>query len=273
MVYAISDVHGDVKRAKELLAQEGLINKKGRWSGGSNQLVVCGDSVDRGDFGYESLELFMHLEREAQMEGGSVVYLLGNHDLWLIGMARMRDEKDPVFKRVYQGWRAGGGKVNDLKKMVVGDPVFEWLITRPVMCRIGDVLYQHADAMMFYVRLSEKGISGDEMIKSINAKVTQVLADPSSEGAWYLGNEMTCARDWDRNERLVPNYLTMFGVDKVVHGHSPNGVSDLPMYYLQGRVILIDGIMSDGYGRFRGEPDPNRGVILALESTSTYFIA
>jgi len=84
---AIGDVHGAYDRFVALLRQAGLIDMRNHWSGGRAVLVQTGDLVDRGPDSRKVLDLVMNLTAEAPKAGGTVVPLLGNHEV----MRMMRD--------------------------------------------------------------------------------------------------------------------------------------------------------------------------------------
>jgi len=48
-VIAIGDLHGDYGQYLKVMQSAGLINKKGKWSGGETHLVQTGDITDRGE--------------------------------------------------------------------------------------------------------------------------------------------------------------------------------------------------------------------------------
>jgi hypothetical protein len=80
-VIGFGDVHGDPATFRALLASLGLIDREGRWSGGSRRLVQVGDLVDRGTDSRGALEIAMRLEAEAAAAGGAAIFLLGNHEV------------------------------------------------------------------------------------------------------------------------------------------------------------------------------------------------
>jgi hypothetical protein len=84
---AIGDVHGAYDRFIALLRQAGLIDTRNHWSGGRAVFVQTGDILDRGPDSRKILDLVMNLTAEAPKSGGTVVPLLGNHEV----MRLMRD--------------------------------------------------------------------------------------------------------------------------------------------------------------------------------------
>ncbi|KAG1672129.1 hypothetical protein FOA52_001717 [Chlamydomonas sp. UWO 241] len=79
-VIAIGDLHGDFRKTWRAFRLAGLIDERGRWSGGSAVCVQVGDVLDRGD---QELQIFYFLERlqvEADAHGGKLYVLNGNHE-------------------------------------------------------------------------------------------------------------------------------------------------------------------------------------------------
>ena len=64
-----------------ILAQAGLVDAGGAWTGGDAVLVQLGDLIDRGPSMRATLDFVMALEGRAASRGGRVVALLGNHEV------------------------------------------------------------------------------------------------------------------------------------------------------------------------------------------------
>ena len=96
-VVAVADVHGAYEEFVAILHDVGLINDQRGWAGGAATFVQTGDVVDRGERTRECLDLLMDLERQAPGNGGTVIPLLGNHEVMnLIGDLRF------VTKGIFQ---------------------------------------------------------------------------------------------------------------------------------------------------------------------------
>jgi len=80
-LFAVADLHGDLQQAQRALRLCGLLSQAGMWSAGNATLVQTGDLVDRGANSVAVLSLFRMLETQASAQGGSVVRLLGNHEV------------------------------------------------------------------------------------------------------------------------------------------------------------------------------------------------
>ena len=80
-IVAVGDVHGAYEEFTAVLQSVGLIDRRHAWTGGPSTLVQTGDVVDRGVKQRECLDLLMDLQRQAPRDGGTVIALLGNHEV------------------------------------------------------------------------------------------------------------------------------------------------------------------------------------------------
>jgi hypothetical protein len=80
-IVAVGDVHGDLSAFKAILAQTGVVDEAGAWSGGDVVLIQVGDLIDRGPAMRGTLDFAMALEKDAASHGGRAVFLLGNHEV------------------------------------------------------------------------------------------------------------------------------------------------------------------------------------------------
>jgi hypothetical protein len=79
-IVAIGDLHGDYDNYIATLEAAGLIDRKGKWSGGTTHLVQTGDIPDRGPDTLRIIEHIDKLARQAKRKGGRVHSLIGNHE-------------------------------------------------------------------------------------------------------------------------------------------------------------------------------------------------
>ncbi len=87
--FAVGDVHGDYDAFRLLLERLELVDADDNWIGGTTRLIQTGDLLDRGSDSRRVMDLLIHLEEEAPRAGGSVVVLLGNHEIFnLLGDLR-----------------------------------------------------------------------------------------------------------------------------------------------------------------------------------------
>lgn len=80
-IVAVGDVHGAFEEFTAILQNVGLIDGRRQWTGGAATFVQTGDVVDRGPKQRECLDLLMDLQRQAPRDGGTVIALIGNHEV------------------------------------------------------------------------------------------------------------------------------------------------------------------------------------------------
>ncbi len=284
-IVAIGDVHGDYEQFFTLLQEAGLVNKKGRWTGGKAHLVQTGDIPDRGPHTRKIMDLMMRLEKQARKAGGRVHALIGNHetmniygDLRYVTPEEFGAFRDSNSERVRQAfWEqhvenlkkkaaASGQKVTitdqEKKEWFKKHPLgyFEhrlawgpkgkygkWVRSHNTVIKIGDTLFVHG------------GISprfADASIREINETVRKELNDFR-----LLKEGITVAEDgplWYRGlargdeQELAPHVdavLANYGVKRIVIGHTPTAGTVIPRF--GGKVLMIDVGLSKYYGRRR----------------------
>ena len=79
-IIAIGDIHGDISKARRAFRLAGLIDEHDSWVGGKSVCVQVGDVLDRGNNEVEIYYWFERLQREAQIAGGALHVLNGNHE-------------------------------------------------------------------------------------------------------------------------------------------------------------------------------------------------
>ena len=229
---AISDVEGNFGPFRKLLQHAGVVDEDLNWSFREGHLVLTGDFFDRGRMVTEVLWLIYKLEWEAYEAGGHVHFILGNHETMnLSGSLRY---VHPKYK-----------KSAELMNKNLGDlyshetELGQWLRTKNIISRVGDLLFVHA------------GISGktndlDLSVELINQIVRPYLDnDPEylqGDSGLLLGNEGPL---WYRGyygvnsvPEIVDQTLQQFEVSKIITGHTV--VADTISTHYGGKVINID---------------------------------
>ena len=132
----ITDVHGQYNQYLKQLKANGIIDKNLNWKFGRGHLVYLGDAFDRGDMVTEVLWHLFSLEKQAAKAGGMVHFMLGNHELMVLG------EDLRYINQKYKNVEAISGiKYSDLysANSVLG----KWLRSKPVMITINDIIFVH----------------------------------------------------------------------------------------------------------------------------------
>jgi len=253
-IYAIGDIHGDIDRLKHLLQKYSIVDENDAWIAGESKIVFIGDLTDRGKHGIAVIHFLMNLQKQAQECGGDLISLCGNHDALILATAfEYRDEEAHYMCR--ELFRMNGGNIVEAIALSRDDEAFKWMQERPLMYKIQNILFQHADTCNFYSSIGDS-------VESVNEKGLESLQ--SAPGAFNIFYNMTDCRFFDRqhfskeeeHSNHIDKYLQLFGVDTVVHGHT-RFIGNAAQSYYNGKVLNIDGSLSNGYRN-----DENRGFIL-----------
>jgi hypothetical protein len=201
-VVAVGDVHGAYEGFVSILQVAGLVDDDARWIGGDATLVQTGDLMDRGARVRDVLDLMIRLEQEAPRQGGRVVSLLGNHEIFnMLGFYDPKSTPQPAYQEVldsfadedpekrrreaYKQWKRWGkrypgcaemtkeewmadhplGYVEYIEAVGATGKYGKWLRERPVAARIDDAVFVHGG---FSPKLEAMGI---DSLEDINRRV------------------------------------------------------------------------------------------------------
>jgi Calcineurin-like phosphoesterase len=245
MHYVVSDVHGHVGQLVAALRHVNLLDSDGAWCGGRARLTFLGDYFDRGPDGIAVVELIRRLQSEADMTGGRVDALIGNHEILALGMTRFGGRRvpsdlwsRPSFART---WALNGGQVHDQKRLTDGH--IEWLCGLDSVVLAGPDLLLHSDTTEY--------LRWGHTTQQINDAVRKVLAGDDLEQWWQCWGRLTTRYAFAGldGEQVATELLDVLGGERIVHGHSviatftgqhPSVVAG-PLSYAGGRALAIDG--------------------------------
>ncbi len=240
-VIAVSDVHGQFGILQKLLRANEVIDEKNNWKYGNGHLVIVGDNLDRGDQVLDILWFLFFLQKEAEMAGGKVQVLLGNHEIMVLqGDIRYINKKyyytSASFKNQYYHFFRKGS--------VLGD----WIASHKVLTSINKNLFVHAgvsDAILD-LDLSLEDINNTFTTKLLRAKEEDILKDSlltllySTEGpVWYRGYFDT----ENFKKKNIKSILKRLDQDRIIVGHTS---LDKITAMFDGRVIAIDCSIKKG---------------------------
>lgn len=155
-IIVIGDVHGDIKRFKEVLIKSEIINGNLEWIAEPPNTIVIqlGDQIDSlnrlsnenwevlSDF--EMIYFTEHLHDLAKIKGGSVISLIGNHELMnIIGDFSYVSPQNKNENRI------------DLFKSKTGS-LGLILAKRPLIVKIKDLIFCHAKLELNHLELLKK---------------------------------------------------------------------------------------------------------------------
>ncbi len=236
-LFVVADIHGEYGILVELLRRQGIIDEALRWRFGAGHLLFLGDVFDRGAHQVAVLWLIYQLQGEAEAAGGSVQFLLGNHEVMTLrGDARYLHPR-------YLGDADALGAATYADLFDADSVLGQWLRTRASILRAGDVLLTHGG-------ISPEVIDRNLTLATLSRAVREVLAgriDPedsplhdfatrSSGPLWYRGYFARDAAPPQAHPDDIEALRRHFGVRAIFVGHTAlDEVSTL----FDGRVIGV----------------------------------
>lgn len=242
-LWGLSDVHADRDRLVTLLGGAGLVSGSAAaptWTGGTDVLVVSGDSIDKGSQSIEVLEYWMNLIPEARAAGGEVVVLVGNHEVEFLA--------DPLNSKAAP---LDSELVGESPQMFasVGDPRGRFLHERPIAAVVDGWFFSHAG--------NSNGMSAVAIAAKYKSLVDQ---EAWSDGFFLDPSSIIEARKWwpaTGARAFLDGYLAALPATHIVFGHSPPTFASPPTgnieMHFQGRLTLIDVGMSSAVDDSKGK--------------------
>lgn len=279
-VVAVGDLHGDYDAYVTILRNAGLIDAKGKWSGGDTILVQLGDLPDRGPDTKKIIEHLMKLEKQAPKKGGRVHALIGNHDAMNVTgdlryvtpeeYAAFATSKSQRLREAYykgnaaalaEHYRKKDPTLTDgaVKEAFERDTPFgyiehriawapkgkfgAWVAAHDAVLRLGDTLFVHGGLGAAYSAKSIDAINAEVRV-ALSAGGGPVLEDEAGP-LWHRA----FAAETPAGEAELAAALAAYGVNRIVIGHTPQVKGVKALY--RGRVIAADTGASTYYGGTR----------------------
>jgi hypothetical protein len=234
-VVAVGDLHGDFAAWRAIAMDAGLVDKRGRWTGGETVLIQTGDAVDRGPDGLKIIHDLMRLQGEAAHAHGKVLALVGNHeamnvtgDLRYVSAAdfaayatsrsaQMREaayqankaaiegsyrQKDTALSpdAIKQAWIAATplGWVEHRLAWAPDGPIGRWVAANPAVALVDGSLFLHGGISPAYVKtpIDEINRRAAEALKAAATAPDAIINDPDGP-LWYRGLAQAAAADAD----------------------------------------------------------------------------
>ncbi len=207
---AVSDLEGNLPKFQQFLLDHGVINHEHSWQWGNNQIVIVGDSVDRGEYTFELVWFIRGLQVQAKKAGGNVHFLLGNHEFMnLEGDFRYVSPYQNALMEVTEE-RFDFNPFDDNQELTL------WLKKQNTVIKIGDLLFVHGG---FSKQLIDKGYSLEKINKLVRSCMGDLFeGDCMVTGGngpfWYRGHFT------NYNTQTVNQLLEKFSAKKIVVGHT-----------------------------------------------------
>lgn len=227
----ISDIEGNFRGFQMILEGAGVINENFEWTFGNGHLVLNGDFFDRGINVNECLWLIYKLESEAEMHGGKVHFILGNHEIMVL-------QNDLRYVRQKYFDNADSLGLDYSKWYSPETELGRWLRSKNAIENIGGYLFVHAG-------LSKDVPYGKYTLTQINDSIRYSIDIDfereerrknifigSKSPIWYRG-----IMEEEETQAEVDSTLEIFNANKMVLGHT---VVDSIKYLYNKKVIGID---------------------------------
>ena len=245
-IAAVSDFHGQYDLMKTLLSNNGIIDQQGNWTFGDGHFVITGDIFDRGDKVTEILWFIYNLEQQAQMAGGQLHLLLGNHEVMVLNddLRYLHPKYLDVAKLLKKPFAQLFSQESILGR---------WLRTKPVLVKINDNLFAHGGFHPSFAK-NERSLAAINSVFKMNLVNSELLEEREGWARylhkingpiWYRGyfsEEGEAAASSEEIDLLLKH----FQVKHLIVGHTSQ--KQIETRY-QGRVIAIDSSIKNGeYG-------------------------
>ncbi|MFE9251880.1 metallophosphoesterase [Streptomyces sp. NPDC007088] len=233
-LYVVGDVHGYLDQLVAALREQGLVDADTHWAAGNARLWFLGDFTDRGPDGIGVIDLVMRLSAEAAAAGGYCKALMGNHELLLLGAKRFGDTpvNSGAGTATFQAaWLLNGGQKSDMDRLQ--DVHLQWMSRLDAIVEEDSHLLVHSDTTAY--------LDYGDTIEAVNDTIHEIINRNDADECWDVFRKFTkrfAFRDQSGPE-AVRELLSVFGGNRIVHGHSP-----IP--YLLGDVGSEDGEDSAG---------------------------
>ena len=237
-IIAIGDLHGDYDSYRALMRDAGLMDKRGRWSGGDTIFVQTGDVPDRGPSSLEIIESLRDLQKQAARKGGQVIALVGNHEAMNINgdlryvhpgeyEAFTNRNSEDLRERVYEAnrdrieaayleqdatlsseaikdrWMAQTplGMIEHQQAWRPDGEVGEWIVDNPAVAIVDRSLFVHGGISEKYASVTVEEINAQarEALVARSIDSESIINDPMGP-LWYRGLVQRPAPEPDAEE-------------------------------------------------------------------------
>ena len=251
-ILVIGDLHADYTNTLRLLKHFKLINSNNKWIGKNTVIVQLGDQLDGQGRSYHEdasgefklLDLLDDLHLQAQMYGGAVYSILGNHELMNIsGVFTYVSKKD---------MENSGGEENRREMYKIGGEMAQrFSCTRNSILKINDILFVHGGITSDIINFNT---DSDKEIHIINTILRKYLNGFIETNDKELNNYFNSVKGitWERalgKDTVdcddVTKVLKKLKANHIVVGHTPQ---DIINSKCDNRVWRVDVGLSSSMG-------------------------
>jgi hypothetical protein len=280
-IVAIGDLHGDYEQYMKVLQSAGLVNSRGKWTGGKTHLVQTGDVPDRGPRTLDIIKHLAQLKKQAAKKGGQVHTLIGNHEAmnsygdlryvtaeefqaftnknsaqtrekqWEFQLGYLKQKKPEVFLtmdleqyRIQWEKEIPLGWVEHRLNWSPSGEYGQWVLGNNIAVMVNDTIFLHGGLSPEFCQYSLQEITemGRVQLQNYDRSVDGVLNDENGP-LWYRG---LAREDEAYFKPAVDQILNKYGASRIVVGHSPTGGIVWPRF--DGKVVVNDTGIANYYG-------------------------
>jgi hypothetical protein len=198
-IIAIGDIHGDYYIFIELLKLAKVIDNNLNWIGGDTYVIQLGDTLDGkrpnvnidkeflitpGEI--EITKLIINLDKKAKHNGGRLISILGNHELYPYYFYNDLSFNDKYVKTIDLEQYKKLYKVSRFKyyKPGKGDGAKLLGKTRPLIIQLGQFIFCHGSLNQEFLKLCIKnGLTNSQNTNIVDiSKLNKIVSD------WLIGN-------------------------------------------------------------------------------------
>jgi len=243
----LSDIEGNFNAFYSFLLSNNIMDKDYNWIFGKGHLVLNGDFFDRGTNVMPVLWLIYALEQKAQIAGGKVHFILGNHEIMnMLGKGKYAEPKYVKAAQLISNKKEEGEALRYVvsKNSTIG----RWLRTKNIIEKIGDQLFVHGGMSMDMVN---SGLSIQEINQFFRSNIDNLSAITNAEQKqkaklifgrtgplWYRGLISDYKKYYTKiTESELNTILNFYQIKSQVLGHTP--VKNISTDY-DGKIIRVD---------------------------------
>jgi len=285
-VVAIGDLHGDYGQYIKVMGSAGLIDQRGKWSGGKTHLVQTGDITDRGDDSRKIIDHLVKLKKQAKKKGGFVHLLIGNHETMNVvgdlryvapgefkaftsrNSARLQEmqwqrqiewmqanvegfaEMDIEAYRLEWEKQVPLGWVEHRQAWSLTGEYGKWVENSQVAIQVNDTIFLHGGISAKYCKFSLQSLT-EQVIDGmrINDPTIETAMNDPLGPVWYRGLAEKDETD-EIYSQTLDNILKRYGAKRIVIGHTPTGGAVWPRF--DQRVVANATGIATHYGAHIG---------------------
>ena len=246
-IFVTSDIEGNFNAFYSMLVGNSIIDKNFNWIFDQGHLVVCGDMFDRGNDVIPCLWLLYSLEKKAELFGGKVHFLLGNHDVMNLQLdIRYVEQKYIQLAKILFD------EIEDKKAyqnlMSTNNELVKWISSKNSVEKIGKSLFLHGgispelvDALFSIDEINQtvREHIHENLIKNPGLNVNANLIMGRKGPFWYRGLVQDYKQYYAKvNMSQLDEILKYYDVDRIVIGHTI--VSDQITTDFNNKIIRVD---------------------------------